>query len=75
MGILGKERFYYWKLLLWTLFRRPRLLSEAVAFAIYGYHFRKVCEIRLVECSAESTRSHRSPRSARSRRSADANWE
>jgi len=69
LGILGKERFHYWKLLLWTLFRRPRLLSEAVTFAIYGYHFRKVCEIRLVECSAESARS-RLPR-----RSADVGWE
>jgi hypothetical protein len=72
LGILGKERFHYWKLLLWTLFHRPQLLSETVTFAIYGYHFRKVCEIRLVECS-ESARSHRSPRSARSRRATD--WE
>jgi radical SAM superfamily enzyme YgiQ (UPF0313 family) len=53
LGILGKERFHYWKLLLWTLLRRPRLFSEAVTFAIYGYHFRKVCETRLVEPSAE----------------------
>jgi hypothetical protein len=73
LGILGRERFQYWGLLLWTLFRRPRLFPEAVAFTIYGYHFRKVCEIRLVECSAESAKSRRSPKSARSRRSAD--WE
>jgi hypothetical protein len=59
LGILGKERFQYWKLLLWTLFRRPRLLPEAVTLAIYGYHFRKVCEIRLVERSAESARPRR----------------
>jgi radical SAM superfamily enzyme YgiQ (UPF0313 family) len=49
LGILGKERFHYWKLLLWTLFHRPQLFSEAVTFAIYGYHFRKVCERRLVD--------------------------
>jgi radical SAM superfamily enzyme YgiQ (UPF0313 family) len=71
LGILGKERLHYWKLLLWTLFHRPKLFPEAVTFAIYGYHFRKVCEIRLVECSPESARSHRSPRSARSRRATD----
>jgi radical SAM superfamily enzyme YgiQ (UPF0313 family) len=64
LGILGKERFYYWRLLLWTLFRRPQLFSEAVTFAIYGYHFRKVCEIRLVECAAQPARSRRSARSA-----------
>jgi hypothetical protein len=44
LGIIGRERFYYWKLLLWTLFHRPRLFEEAVTFAIYGYHFRKVSE-------------------------------
>jgi radical SAM superfamily enzyme YgiQ (UPF0313 family) len=49
LGILGKERVYYWRLLLWTLFHRPQLFSEAVTCAIYGYHFRKVCELRLVD--------------------------
>jgi radical SAM superfamily enzyme YgiQ (UPF0313 family) len=49
LGILGKERFYYWRLLLWTLFHRPQLFSEAVTCAIYGYHFRKVCELRIVD--------------------------
>jgi len=47
LGIFGKERRYYWDLLVWTLFRRPVLFAEAVTFAIYGYHFRKVCEVRL----------------------------
>jgi radical SAM superfamily enzyme YgiQ (UPF0313 family) len=44
IGIRGKERLYYWRLLLWTLFRRPRLLPEAVTMTIYGHHFRRVCE-------------------------------
>jgi radical SAM superfamily enzyme YgiQ (UPF0313 family) len=44
LGILGRERFQYWRLLLWTLLRRPRLLSLAVTFAIYGYHYRKFHE-------------------------------
>jgi radical SAM superfamily enzyme YgiQ (UPF0313 family) len=47
LGIFGRERVYYWKLLLWTLFHRPALFAEAVTFAIYGYHFRKICEMRL----------------------------
>ncbi|MBM3302324.1 MAG: B12-binding domain-containing radical SAM protein, partial [Deltaproteobacteria bacterium] len=41
LGIVGKERVHYWKLLLWTLLRRPKLLPLAVTLAIYGYHFRK----------------------------------
>jgi len=43
IGILGRERFYYWKLLVWTFFRRPHLLPQAVCLAIYGVHFRMVC--------------------------------
>ena len=48
LGIFGKERFQYWKLLLWTLHKRPGLLPLAVTFAIYGHHFRKVCEIHIL---------------------------
>lgn len=42
LGIIGEERFYYWKLFLWTLFRKPQLFSMAILFSIYGFHFRKV---------------------------------
>ncbi len=45
LGIIDQERVHYWKLLLWTLFRRPRLFPLAVTLAIYGYHFRKICEL------------------------------
>jgi radical SAM superfamily enzyme YgiQ (UPF0313 family) len=48
LGLVGQERFQYWKLLLWTQFRRPRLIPEAVTLAIYGHHFRKVCERRVM---------------------------
>lgn len=40
LGIVGKERVEYWKLLFWTLFHSPRAFSLAVTLAIYGYHFR-----------------------------------
>ncbi len=48
LGIIGKERVHYWKLLLWTLFRRPKSLPQAITFAIYGHHFRKVFELRVL---------------------------
>jgi len=48
LGLVGQGRLHYWKLLLWTQFRRPRLIPEAVVLAIYGYHFRKVCERRVM---------------------------
>ncbi len=44
LGVLGKERCYYWRLVLWSLFRRPKLLPLAVTFSIYGFHFRKIFE-------------------------------
>ncbi len=48
LGIFGKERFQYWKLLLWTLRKRPELLPMAITFAIYGHHFRKICDSHLI---------------------------
>jgi radical SAM superfamily enzyme YgiQ (UPF0313 family) len=45
LGIKGKERFHYWKLISWTLVRHPRFFNLAVTFAIYGFHFRKIVEI------------------------------
>jgi hypothetical protein len=44
LGVFGRERFQYWKLLTWTTLRRPRLLGDAVSLAILGHHYRKVCE-------------------------------
>jgi radical SAM superfamily enzyme YgiQ (UPF0313 family) len=41
LGVLGRERFHYWSLLLWTFCRRPALLPLAVTLSVYGYHFRK----------------------------------
>jgi radical SAM superfamily enzyme YgiQ (UPF0313 family) len=42
LGVIGRERFQYWKLLFWSLFRRPRLLPQAITLSIYGHHFRRV---------------------------------
>ncbi|MBN2301392.1 MAG: DUF4070 domain-containing protein [Lentisphaerae bacterium] len=47
LGIFGKERLQYWKLIFWTLFRKPALFHMAVGLAISGYHFRKVCELHV----------------------------
>ena len=44
LGIIGKERYYYWKLVFWSLFTRPRLFPLAITLSIYGFHFRKIFE-------------------------------
>jgi len=42
IGILKKNRKYFWRLILWSLFKDPKSFARAVTYSIYGYHFRKV---------------------------------
>jgi radical SAM superfamily enzyme YgiQ (UPF0313 family) len=42
LGILKKNRRYYWKLFFWSIFTKPKVFPLAVTYSIYGYHFRKV---------------------------------
>lgn len=42
IGMLNKGRREYWKFLLWTLFKRRKLFTDAMTYAVYGYHFRTV---------------------------------
>ncbi len=44
LGIRGKGRRYYWKLILSTLFKNPRAFPLSVSLAVFGFHFRKVVE-------------------------------
>nr|WP_073083096.1 B12-binding domain-containing radical SAM protein [Sporobacter termitidis] len=44
IGVFGRERKYYWKLLNWSLRNRPDTFPIAVRFSIYGFHFRKLYE-------------------------------
>lgn len=47
LGVVGKERVHYWKLFFWALVRRPGVFPIAITLAIYGYHFRRICELRV----------------------------
>jgi len=42
LGIVGKDRKYYWDLFRWVLKKFPQKLPLAITFSIYGYHFRAV---------------------------------
>ncbi|MFQ3579639.1 MAG: B12-binding domain-containing radical SAM protein, partial [Bacteroidales bacterium] len=42
IGILNNGRREYWRFFLWTLFNNPSLFVDAIAFTIYGYHFRTI---------------------------------
>ena len=48
LGILGKERFQFWNLLLWTCVHHRELLTLSITLAIYGYHYRKVSELHVL---------------------------
>lgn len=41
IGVLSKDRRYYWRLIFWSL-RRRDYLRMSVIFSIQGYHFRKI---------------------------------
>ena len=53
LGIRGKERLEYWKLFFWALFRKPKLFPSAITLAIYGFHFRRICEQYILKSASE----------------------
>lgn len=44
LGWKEKGKRYYWRMMLSTLFKRPRSVPVAIKLSIYGYHFRRVVE-------------------------------
>lgn len=42
IGLIKHDRKHFWKLLLWSLFKRPRLLPLVFRYAIYRLHFADV---------------------------------
>ena len=48
LGVFGRERYQYWKILVWTFFRCPQLLPLTITLAIYGHHFRKICKLYIL---------------------------
>jgi hypothetical protein len=55
LGIKDRARLYYWKLVVWSLFRRPLLLPMAIQYLVYGFHFRKVFGKHLMDFPAASS--------------------
>ncbi|HBR30221.1 MAG TPA: B12-binding domain-containing radical SAM protein [Firmicutes bacterium] len=41
LGIWDQNRWYFWRLVGWSLLKKPRVFPLAVTYSIYGYHFRK----------------------------------
>jgi radical SAM superfamily enzyme YgiQ (UPF0313 family) len=44
LGVREKGRIHYWKLVVWTLLRKPKTFPLSITLAVQGFHFRKVAE-------------------------------
>jgi len=55
IGFLGKERLQYWQLMIWTLIRKRRMMPVAITLSIYGYHYRKICELYILNTPIEKS--------------------
>jgi radical SAM superfamily enzyme YgiQ (UPF0313 family) len=42
LGVKEMGRQYFWKLVFWTMLKRPRQFPMSITLAIYGFHFRQV---------------------------------
>ena len=44
LGIMERGRMQYWKLVGWTLLKKPKTLPLSITLAVQGFHFRKVAK-------------------------------
>ncbi len=44
LGVTNKGRRYFWRLIITTLFKRPRHFPLSISLSVSGFHFRKVAE-------------------------------
>ncbi|MFZ3387117.1 MAG: DUF4070 domain-containing protein [Candidatus Hydromicrobium sp.] len=42
LGIKQRGRHYFWKLILWSILKRPSLFPYAIGFSLAGIHFRAI---------------------------------
>jgi len=44
LGVQEKGRIHYWKLVVWTLLKKPKTYPLSMQLAIQGFHYRKVAQ-------------------------------
>jgi radical SAM superfamily enzyme YgiQ (UPF0313 family) len=44
LGFQEKGRIHYWKLVFWTLLKKPKTYPLSMTLAVQGFHFRKVAQ-------------------------------
>jgi radical SAM superfamily enzyme YgiQ (UPF0313 family) len=64
LGVVPFRRYgrQYLRFLMWTLFRRPEFLGEAIRMGIFGFHFRAITASALASAPSEEAVSMRAVR-------------
>ncbi len=45
LGFIEKGKKYFWPFMFYSLFKYPKKFPEAMTFAVYGFHFRRIAAI------------------------------
>lgn len=45
IGLVKPDRFHFWNLIFWSLFKKPRLFPLVLRFAIYRLHFAEIARL------------------------------
>ena len=53
LGMKKGVRWHFWNLIMWTIFKQPRLLPHAMMMSIYGAHFMKHFGINTISGQCE----------------------
>ncbi len=64
LGVKEKGRIHYWKLVMWTLLKKPKTFPLSMTLAVQGFHFRKVAQKvvgQSLRWSGNTTINSRSP--------------
>ena len=61
LGFKEKGRIHYWKLVAWTLLKKPKTFPLSMALAAHGFHFRKVAENVRVSLASDIRRLKQVP--------------
>jgi hypothetical protein len=56
LGVKERGQIYYWRLVAWTLLKKPKTFPLSVAFAAEGLHFRKVAQNVRISLAGDTRR-------------------
>ena len=61
LGFKERGRIHYWKLVVWTLLKKPKTFPLSMALAVEGFHFRRVADKVRVSLAVDIRRLEQIP--------------